>query len=199
MSQQQLPEVKANYTTFNGFCVALGINPETECGCVMLDVENIDTKDLIPTSLLYTSPHPDRIYINGRPRQSHISLKYGILRSDLFPSVTMYEDEVRRLLSNWEKPSTVTIESIENFGSAYPDEQYHCLVAKIHIDSSLKEANNKLSWLPHLDKFNDYKPHITLAYIQPVSPAILGELMTMLNDTLKGKKINVKTLNISLK
>lgn len=142
----------------------LGYNPG-RMGCLMLDVEPV----LLPLSAagrklsdaLYSSSHPDRSWIDGAvgEKGAHATLLYGLMK----PAIE-YMPEIIQLLIDL-PIREVQITAIEKFESTFADEPYTCIVGLVdHVD--LREANRRLRWLPHIDTFTEYRPHVTLAYVK---------------------------------
>jgi 2'-5' RNA ligase len=45
------------------------------------------------------------------------------------------------------------------------DENYAAIVAEVE-DQHLEEAHQRLSYLPHVNTFAQYRPHMTLCYVR---------------------------------
>lgn len=137
----------------------------TGLGCVMLDVEPIDSS-FINDDDLYVSPNPDRFWINGRSTAPHMTLKFGLL-----PEVR--QSHVRRVIEDLGYPPAVTIQGLDKFYSPYDDEDYECIVARIVVDGAfgdgrqIMDLHNRLNFLPHVNTFPEYNPHVTIAYVKP--------------------------------
>lgn len=130
-------------------------------GCVMLKL-HVDSKFnlAIDPKELHVSPHPERWWINGDVTDSlHITLKYGLLNK-----AWRWEDHIRELLDGWE-PEPVELAGVKFFDSPYSDEPYACMVGVAKVTENLMEAHRRLSYLPHIDTFTPYVPHVTLAYL----------------------------------
>lgn len=126
-------------------------------GCVMMDTENLpDFK--ISEEILYYSPNPEMKYVQGQvsERSPHVTLLYGIQ-----PGVKKWH--VDRVLDGWEMPK-VSVESVGHFDPELPSDPYYCMVAHLDVEPLL-EAHQRLSFLPHVNTYPDYKAHLTLAYI----------------------------------
>lgn len=104
--------------------------------------ENIKTSDL------YQKPDDC-----GREYEPHITVLYGLHAEK--------EDEVKNLLKKV-KSFHVKLGKVSIFTTS---DEFD--VIKIEVNSpQLHEINKLLRKLPHTNKFPDYKPHITLAYIK---------------------------------
>lgn len=140
-----------------------GIN-YSRLGCLMLDIESIDVRKLAPgiEKDLYYSDHPDRTWLSGDVASSgsHLTLRYGFLTSahKLRPTIEM-------LLAGI-VPTKISLEAVEIFEPSFSDEKYSCIVARVRTTERLLLAHDRLGYLPHVNTFPDYKPHLTLAYVR---------------------------------
>jgi hypothetical protein len=130
-------------------------------GCVMLDVEPLDASTIIPEEWQYHSRDPRYHWINGTVAGNHVTLKFGLLQN-----ANLIKDAVDEVLMGW-WPYGIYIKNVDFFPSSIPDEEYACIIAHVDASGSLKEANARLSFLPHIDTHEDYNPHLTLAYVKP--------------------------------
>lgn len=136
----------------------LGVNLDT-LGCVMLDVEPINTAAFIETSDLYFTTNEKRFWINGDKGQKHVTLLYGLL-----PSVRQWH--VDRILDGMYLPTRLEFDGDPiKFESPYEDENYECIVAPVRLNC-VGGLNDRLSMLPHVKTFQTYKPHVTIAYVR---------------------------------
>lgn len=148
---------------FPGLHKSLGIDT-SKLGCVMLDLKPLKNMYSVEVEgagcSLYYAKNKDRFWIDGWvcDKNPHITLLYGLLET-----AKNYSKQIETLLAGI-KIRTVEIEDIGYFDSPYPDEPYWCIVAHIKVDRRLKEANDRLKFLPHVDTFSGYKPHMTIAY-----------------------------------
>lgn len=146
---------------YNDIYDEFGIDLRT-LGCVMLGVEAPDTS-FIKDEDLYHTNDPKKFWIDGRVQGSHVTLKYGLL-----PMVK--RKHVDRVLEGHPLPIMLNGYGIEMFPSPYPDEPYECIVSLIDTtpqwDEGLMALHNQLNYLPHINTFPDYKPHVTLAYVR---------------------------------
>jgi hypothetical protein len=129
-------------------------------GCVMLDVEKIPVQDYLPAEWAYVSTNPDHKWIKGLDAGDHITLLYGLLEN-----ANDIREAVDEVLEGWE-PSFVRIHDIGSFPSTFEDEPYACIVGHIWVTPELIDAHARLSLLPHIDTFWEYKPHLTLGYVK---------------------------------
>lgn len=130
-------------------------------GCVMLGVEPINLSDVIDPEWAYVSPDPDRFWIDGITKNTHVTLLYGLLQ----PAHAI-ESAIDEVLEGWEKPERVEMDMLDVFPSPFEDEPYSCIVARqTRPQQALLEAHQRLSLLPHINTYPTYKAHVTLAYV----------------------------------
>lgn len=130
-------------------------------GCVMLDVAPVDLDGVIPDEWCYSSPNPARPWISGRQNEFHVTLLYGLL-----DNANTISDHVYKRLDGWGVPAGgLESTALAAFQSPFEDEPYSCIVAEFVENSVLIDAHGRLSRLPHISTFPDYRPHVTLAYV----------------------------------
>lgn len=145
----------------------LGIFPN-ELGAVMLDFEPIDNLTaIIPEEWLYYSPNQEQWWIKGWvANKAHLTLKYGLLQK-------AYElkDEIAKLTEGLSLPQ-VRVAYATTFQD--PGNPYTTIVLALEDDPALLEFNRRLSYLPHVDTYTPWVPHVTVAYIHSgfVTPAV---------------------------
>lgn len=125
-----------------------------EFGCLMLDFEFPDWTSLlakIDKEDLY-KPDEGRYGIEDKP---HITVLYGFHDEVVSKTIT---DKLGELLF---MPINITIDGIDIFENQDYD------VVKLNVESEeLRHLNKLCSELPHTTDYPDYKPHMTLAYVQ---------------------------------
>ncbi len=142
---------------------------------------------------LYYSQNKERFWIDGWvcDKDPHITLLYGLLEKG-----KVYESYIGQVLKGWQLDE-VEIEDISFFESPYPDEPYWCLVAHIKTTDALLEGHQRLEFLPHVNTFTGYKPHMTIAYLDKRQGEEYRD--RMIEDFRKlwnGKKLKVKSTNL---
>jgi len=170
----------------------LGINLDT-LGCVMLDLEPLEgissPESEGGAGALYYAKNKERFWIDGWvcDKTPHITLLYGFLET-----AKNYQPHIEKVLVGWDLPE-VEIENVSFFDSPYTDEAYYCIVAHIKVSPKLLEGHERLQFLPHIDTFAGYKPHMTIAYISKnEGENYRDNFINDLNNKLRGKKIKVK-------
>lgn len=198
-----MKEIKAH--DYKEIYEMLGFNL-SKLGCLMLDTEpiklpnhiiqdwetgagvNFDTffKELF----MYKSDNKDRFWIDGyvSDKTPHLTLFYGFLQE-----AKCYKKHIEILLEN-SKINTVKIEDVSFFESPYEDEPYYCIVAKVEKTPELLEAHNKMTLLPNIQTFPEYKPHITIAYIKKDETA-RDIFIEDMRKYLVGKELKITGLN----
>ena len=173
-------------------------------GCLMLDIESI----VLPTYLIqdindgsvcnfdklfesycYKTKNKDRFWINGFVGSNpHVTLLYGLLTE-----AKNYKPHIEKVLEGWNMP-TVKIADIGYFESPYKDEDYYCIVAHLEVTYELLEAHWRLEFLPHINTFAGYKPHITIGYIEKRED-VRDDFIKLLKKEFIGKELKVMGLN----
>lgn len=178
-----------NSHDFEGVYKKLKINLDT-LGCVMLDVDplnSMNANDHEGMEGLYYTKNSDRKWINGwiAGNVAHITLLYGLL-----DNAHNWEEHIESVLSLWEM-DTVEIDHVDYFDSPYDDEEYYCVVAHIKVTPELMEGHARLEFLPHINTFTGYKPHMTICYIRK-DERLRDMYLKQFNDLWKGKNLKVK-------
>ena len=168
----------------------LGINLSS-LGCVMLDVSSVKFSDYFyPRGIFYKAKNKERFWIDGDVSDtSHLTLLYGLLEK-----AWQYEPHIKKVLQGW-KLLDVEIEDFGYFESPYPDEPYYCIIAHIRVTDKLIEGHRRLEFLPHINTFAGYKPHITIAYIKK-NEGFRDEFIDDLRKYFINKKLHVLGLNL---
>lgn len=175
---------------------ALGYNL-SKLGCLMLDTQPIVTEyyEIMQDGVSayfpeYKAKNKERFWIDGyiANKTPHLTLFYGFLQE-----ASCYKWHIEKILEGTSIDS-VKIEEVSYFESPYEDEEYYCIVAKVEKTPELLEAHNKMTLLPNIQTFPDYKPHITIAYIIK-DETIRDRFISHLKKELVGKTLKVVGLN----
>lgn len=165
----------------------LGINTG-DLGCIMLDLNDIPVTNFVPDAeeSLYFSNKQE--FVKGAVAEDHphITLLYGLLQYG-----SILKPQVDAVLEDWDSPTHLNIASIGVFPSRDPEEDYSCIVAHIEFTDDLQEGHDRLRLLPHVDTFPQYKPHMTLAYVN--GPATTEWVEAL--QPLTGQGVRVLGLN----
>lgn len=141
----------------------LGLDPD-DLGYVGLHVELPPVyKMVIEPEWTYVSPKFD--YVKGLDVDPHITLIYGLLFD-----AKKNQDLIDGVLEKWYQPNVVVFPEVEAFPGDDGHELYNAIVLTLGTNQfdleQLKEANDQLRRLPHVNGFPVYKPHITIAYVK---------------------------------
>jgi len=147
----------------------IGISP-SDLGCVMLDLKFARPEAFEPLLRemeqdAYVAKDAERIpWVDGIEERLHVTVLYGLT---IDPN--NHGQAVETLLSHGGHLDSVQrhglyINGPEAFESNIPGEDYSCIVLRIG-GRELREMNQALRLLPHIDTWPDYKAHATLGYV----------------------------------
>lgn len=158
-------------------------------GCIMIDLEPLEVSDIIALEDLYYSE--DMEFAQGIVSEDkcHCTLLYGLMSSG--PAMKKHVDAV---LDGW-SIAEVEIAGVSYFESTSGDNPYYCLIAELVVTPALIEGNGRLKFLPSIDTFIGYKPHITLAYIKSGDEQKRDNYIEKLNARFVGISPRVTGLN----
>ena len=141
----------------------IGVDPDN-LGFVGLQVElPPEFRNVLDPSWAYTSRRFE--YVRGYEGTPHITLIYGLL----FPA-DINRHLVDGVLANWHKPNLVVLPEVKAFHANDGDADYAAIVLSLGTNEwdlkKLKEANDELRKLPHVNPFPVYDPHVTVGYVR---------------------------------
>ena len=154
----------------------------------MAPLELYQKPDEIDENLLYYAKNEERFWIDGwvADKKAHVTLLYGLLWN-----TGITDQHIRDVLGGCGLRKVI-IDHVGCFASPYKDEDpYTCVVAHLQEDEVLKEAHARLSFLPHINTFPEYKAHMTLCYIKNDDWVTTNKTITMLNNNLAGRSLYV--------
>ena len=159
------------------------IDPDN-LGCIMLDLEPMKVME-------YVEAHEDDLFENPKWDQGpvpaetvpHVTLLYGLLENG-----NKWKKKVDMVLKDWSVKS-VTVEEVGYFDT--PDS--YAIVAHLEKTPELVDGHERLTLLPHISTFSEYKPHMTLAYVKKEADPKIW--VKALNKVYKGKKIKASAIN----
>ncbi len=170
--------------------------PDLEC--VMLDLGPLQVRSAFGHAWqedeLFYGKIPKLKYAQGAvaEEEAHVTLLFGI-----HPSETYVED-VMNALGDWQ-PEDVFIREVGYFPSNVEGQDYTCIVGKVQPTANLLLARKRLETLPFTDKFADeYKPHVTLAYIKGSKPKRIKRWVNTLNAYYQNRVLTPHALNLGL-
>lgn len=108
----------------------------------------------------FTAPDGEAWKSGDVSEAAHVTLLYGLM-------TPAYEqpEAVAEVLEGWRRPPWLIVTGWEAFGN---DPDSRAIVATVTArNRALEEAHSRLSYLPHVNTFPEYKPHVTLAYVKP--------------------------------
>jgi len=130
---------------------------EPEYGCVMMDAKiddweenhlnGIDEKDI------HVKPYDDSYGLEDNP---HITILYGIHEDEIDPEV------INSVIENNLYPIEVQIDEIDIF----KNDDYDVVKYNVPVIKDLKKFRKIFKKFPNTQKFPDYNPHITIAYVK---------------------------------
>jgi hypothetical protein len=135
-----------------------GIGFKSEYGCLMLDLDIEDWDRML--AMIDTDDIYDTVE-HGLEYHPHVTVLFGFL-----PEVTV--EDIRKAIERLkiQSPITLQITGISHFDGARQDVDA-CDVVKFDVKSSyLNRLHDYFKQFPHFEKYTDYHPHITLAYVK---------------------------------
>lgn len=167
--------------------------PDLECVMLdtpLLDVRNAYGEDLNEDDFFYGDV-PELKYAQGpvAETEAHVTLLFGIHPSDT------YVEDVYTVLEGWDLPD-ILFNEVEVFPSTVEGQDYKCLVMKVVSSAQLVLGNKKLRELPYTNRFEEYRPHVTLAYLK--GSADIEEWKTRMNSAFAFKWYEALGLNLGL-
>ena len=160
--------------------------------CVMLDIAPLDVRGAYGKGLneddFFYGDIPELKYAKGpvAERNAHATLLFGIHPSP------MYRRSVDAVLRGWE-PEDLFIDHVGFFPSSIEGQDYNCIVGHVTPLPNLLEARARLEILDYTDRFTEYKPHITLAYIK--GSADLQTWVSYMDEVFGNRTYEVTGLN----
>ncbi len=119
-------------------------------GAVMLPVDS-GTADAI-NNITESIDEAD-LENDGKEDWLHVTVKYGLVDADM--------EKLTEILG-----SVSAIDARLDAFDVFENDEHDVLIIKIESDD-LHELNSRLSMLPHVDSYSEYRPHITIAYLKP--------------------------------
>lgn len=183
-----MSEINANQFQSMYTDLAIRLN---ELGCIMLDVEGSEIKNIISEEDLYYTIDPSKFWIKGfvAGTTPHVTLLYGLI----YAGHRSFRKFVDTVLKGWDMDS-IEVEKVGYFESVYKDEPYYCIVAHVKLTEELLEGHARLELLPHINTFTKYNPHVTIAYIRK-DEKLRDYVVATYNTLLAGKKLTISGTN----
>jgi DNA polymerase III epsilon subunit-like protein len=160
-----------------------------EYGCVMVEVPVSNWDEI--TSYI----NPEDVYTGGDDAHGiqenpHVNILYG-----LHEGVT--EEDVKSVFEGFTGSINIEVDGI----GVFENKDYDVVKFNVNPDGALQDLHDKLSEFPNSNSFPDYKPHITIAYVNKgtgkkyVKPEYKYEVKNVDNITYSmpsGEKVNFK-------
>lgn len=161
----------------------LDIDP-SNLGCIMLDTESLDVMKHVPADFAGDLVEQER-YGTGAAAETeaHVTLLYGLLENG-----NVWKDKVDAVLKGWSLDS-VTIEDVDYFDVG----ESFAVIAHIERAPELIDGHERLTLLPHIQTFSEYKPHLTLAYVS--KDADINAWVENLGTAFNGTTIKTTGIN----
>jgi 2'-5' RNA ligase/DNA polymerase III epsilon subunit-like protein len=124
-----------------------------EYGCVMVEVPVSNWDEI--TSYI----NPEDVYTGGDDAHGiqenpHVTILYG-----LHEGVT--EEQVKSVFEGFTESINIEVDGI----GVFENKDYDVVKFNVNPDGALQDLHDKLSEFPNSNSFPDYKPHITIAYV----------------------------------
>lgn len=162
----------------------------TDLECVMIGVPSFDIEKAVGTDLwdpeaLFYGDIPKLKYAQGAVAEesAHLTLLFGIHPSD------DYEMSVRTVLEPWDLPD-ILINKISYFPSRIEGQNYIAIIAEVVKSAALIGGRKLLETLDYSDEFDEYRPHITLAYVKTDTGVDTQAWIDRLNEAFAHKFIS---------
>lgn len=156
-----------------------------DLGCIMLDLEPMKVLEHLPEGYeegLFENPKWEQGSIPAET-VPHVTLLYGLLENG-----NKWKNKVDTLLKDW-KIDSVKIEEVGYFET--PDS--FAVVAHLEKTPELIDGHERLTLLPHVNTFSEYKPHMTLAYVK--KDADVDKWVEALGKVYNGKTVKSAGIN----
>ncbi len=178
-------EASVSAREFPGLHEGLGIDTK-KLGCIMLDTEKLEiTKHIegAEDDLVHSTDRHDHKMGAVAEEEPHVTLLFGLLENG-----NLWKKEVDTVLKGW-KMDNIEIEEVDYFDT--PDS--YAVVAHVKKTPELIDGHERLTLLPHVATFSEYKPHLTLAYLE--KSADVDRWVSQLGKVYNGKKIKATGIN----
>lgn len=129
---------------------------EDDLGCIMLDLAPMEVMKHVEgmEDDLFENPKFDQGSVPAETTP-HVTLLYGLLENG-----NKWKNKVDLLLKDW-KLKSVKIDHVDFFETS----DSYAIVAHLEKTPELVDGHERLTLLPHVNTFSEYKPHMTLAYV----------------------------------
>lgn len=164
----------------------LGIDP-SDLGCIMMDTETLDVMKHLPAEyvddLVEATKASDHAMGAVAETEAHVTLLYGLLENG-----NVWKDKVDAVLKDWSLES-LKIEDVDYFDIG----ESFAVIAHVEKTPELIDGHERLTLLPHIQTFSEYRPHVTLAYVS--KDADIDDWVDYLGKAFNGKTIKTTAIN----
>jgi hypothetical protein len=178
-------QVSAN--DFPGLYDDIDIVDVDKLGCIMIDTGTVKVTKFVEdgkADLIEATDGSDHAMGAVAEKEAHVTLLFGLLENG-----NIWKDKVDTVLEGWTLDS-VTINDVTAFdlGDSY------AIVGLIKKTPELIDGHERLTLLPHIQTFSEYKPHLTLAYVEH-DQATADKWVKALRAEYKGAEPSTKGIN----
>lgn len=161
-----------------------GVDPDA-LGCIMIDTDPLSVLEHVEDAAgdLYESKGAHGAGVPGET-EAHVTLLYGLLENG-----NVWKKKVDAVLDGWVLPS-VKIDHVDYFELG----EKFAVVAHIEATPELIDGHERLTLLPHIQTFSEYKPHLTLAYIKP-DKDVASKWVKALDKVYAGQELKTTGIN----
>lgn len=170
---------------FPGLHEDLGVDPKN-LGCIMVDAEPLAILDHVEdgaADLVTATDRHDHQMGAVAEVEPHVTLLFGLLENG-----NVWKEQVDTVLDGW-KMDSIEIEEVDYFDT--PDS--YAVIAHVKKTPELIDGHERLTLLPHVATFSEYRPHLTLAYVD--KSADVDKWVSALGKAYNGKKLKTKGIN----
>ena len=127
-------------------------------GCVMMDSKIDNWKEYhmagIDEEDVYKKPYDDSYGIEDNP---HVTVMYGMHEDE------MDEEVFAEVIKKNMKPITLRVDEVDVF----ENDEYDVVKYNLPVTDELKGYRDLFSKFPNTQTYDEYHPHMTLAYVKP--------------------------------
>lgn len=159
---------------------------------VMLDFEPLTVLGHMPeaaASELFFGEDDRTKYMQGAVAEAtpHLTLKFGFP-----PRVSTAHKQA--VLAHW-VPEPITVRSVSHFPGRIPGLEYSVIIAEVYRTPNLESAYARLSLLPNEDEFPEFRPHVTLAYLNTADEDTIDRWVSTLTPHFEGMVLTPTAVN----
>ncbi|MBV1778690.1 DUF935 family protein [Paeniglutamicibacter sp. ABSL32-1] len=184
--RQRMVTAQVSAKDLPGLYDDLDIDP-SDLGCIMMDTETLDVMKHLPAEyaddLVEATKASDHAMGAVAETEAHVTLLYGLLENG-----NVWKEKVDAVLKDWSLDS-LKIEDVDYFDVG----ESFAVIAHIEKTPELIDGHERLTLLPHIQTFSEYRPHVTLAYV--TKDADIDAWVEQLGAAFSGKTIKTTAIN----